>query len=72
MNLNKAILAGRVVRDPETKSLPNGQQVSNFSLVMIDFIMIKMDKDSNNPNFITLFFLEKQLKLPHNILKKVL
>ena len=32
MNLNKAIVVGRLTRDPETKALPSGQSVSNFGL----------------------------------------
>lgn len=32
MNLNKAIIAGRLTRDPEMKSLPSGQVVTTFSI----------------------------------------
>ena len=32
MNLNKAFVLGNVTRDPEVKSLPSGQQVTNFSI----------------------------------------
>ncbi|MBU1255869.1 single-stranded DNA-binding protein, partial [Patescibacteria group bacterium] len=32
MNLNKAIIVGRLTRDPETKALPSGQSVSSFGL----------------------------------------
>jgi len=32
MNLNKAFLIGRLTRDPESRTLPNGQPVSNFGL----------------------------------------
>ena len=32
MNLNKAILIGRLTRDPELKALPSGQQVCSFGL----------------------------------------
>jgi len=32
MNLNKAIIVGRLTRDPETKALPSGQSVSTFGL----------------------------------------
>ncbi len=32
MNLNKAIIAGRLTRDPETRTLPSGQPVCSFSL----------------------------------------
>lgn len=32
MNLNKAFLIGRLTRDPESKTLPSGQAVTNFGL----------------------------------------
>lgn len=32
MNYNRAIVAGRLTRDPELKSLPSGQQVCSFAL----------------------------------------
>ncbi len=32
MNVNKAIVVGRLTRDPEIRTTPNGQTVANFSL----------------------------------------
>ncbi len=32
INLNMALISGRLVRDPEIKALPNGTSVCNFSL----------------------------------------
>ena len=32
MNFNKAIVLGNLTRDPETKTLPSGQSVCNFSV----------------------------------------
>ncbi len=32
MNLNKAFILGNVTREPEVRSLPSGQQVTNFSI----------------------------------------
>ena len=32
MNFNKAIIAGNLTRDPEVRSMPNGQQVANLSV----------------------------------------
>jgi len=32
MNLNKAFILGRLTRDPEQRTLPNGRSVSNFSI----------------------------------------
>ena len=32
MNLNKAFILGNVTRDPEVRAMPNGNQVTNFSI----------------------------------------
>ena len=32
MNFNKAVIAGNLTRDPETRSLPSGQSVVNFGV----------------------------------------
>ncbi len=32
MNLNKTFIVGRLTRDPEQRTMPNGRQVSNFSI----------------------------------------
>ena len=32
MNVNKAIIIGRLVRDPEVRTTPSGQTVTNFSV----------------------------------------
>lgn len=32
MNLNKAMIIGNVVRDPEMRTTPNGQNVTSFSV----------------------------------------
>lgn len=32
MNLNKALLIGRLTRNPETKALPSGQSVTSFGM----------------------------------------
>lgn len=32
MNLNKVLIAGRLTKQPEVRSTPNGQQVANFSV----------------------------------------
>lgn len=44
MNLNKAIICGRLTRDPEEKALPSGQKVTNFSLATSRFFT---DKEGN-------------------------
>src|SRR3989344_3820187 len=32
MNLNKAFVLGNVTRDPETRAMPSGQQVTSFGI----------------------------------------
>jgi len=32
MNLNKAFIVGRLTRDPEQRTMPNGRSVSNFGM----------------------------------------
>jgi len=32
MNLNKIIIIGRLTRDPESRTLPSGQAISNFGM----------------------------------------
>jgi single-strand DNA-binding protein len=44
MNLNKAIVLGRLTADPESRSLPSGQSVANFSLATN---RVWSDKDGN-------------------------
>jgi len=44
MNLNKAFILGRLTGDPEARSLPSGQAVSNFSLATN---RVWKDKDGN-------------------------
>ena len=44
MYLNKAIIIGNLTRDPETKALPSGVSVTNFSLATN---RVYNDKDGN-------------------------
>lgn len=45
MNLNKAIIVGRLTREPETRALPSGQQVTSFSLATNRFWTNKDTKE---------------------------
>ena len=42
MNLNKAIIVGRLTRDPEVRALPSGQSVASFGMAT--------NRVWNNPN----------------------
>ncbi len=70
MNLNKVILAGRVVRDPESKSLPSGQQVSNFSLVTDRFYNDKNGQRQQQAEFHNVVFFGKTAEIASQYLKK--
>lgn len=45
MYINKAMLFGNLTRDPELRALPNGNQVTNFSIATN---RVYKDRDGNN------------------------
>ena len=51
MNLNKAFLIGRLTGDPQTKSLPSGQQVCNFGLATSRFFTDKTGQKQQQTDF---------------------
>lgn len=51
MNLNKVFLIGRLTRDPESKSLPSGQQVCNFSIATDRFFTDKAGQKQQQTEF---------------------
>jgi len=51
MNLNKAFLIGRLTGDPQTKSLPSGQQVCNFSIATDRFFTDKSGQKQQQADF---------------------
>lgn len=51
MNLNKAILIGRLTRDPQTKVLPSGQSVTNFGLATDRFFTDKSGQKQQQTEF---------------------
>ena len=51
MNLNKAFLIGRLTQDPQTKSLPSGQQVCNFGLATSRFFTDKSGQKQQQTDF---------------------
>jgi single-strand DNA-binding protein len=51
MNLNKAFLIGRLTGDPQTKSLPSGQQVCNFGLATSRFFTDKSGQKQQQTDF---------------------
>ncbi|MDD5145546.1 MAG: single-stranded DNA-binding protein [Candidatus Pacebacteria bacterium] len=51
MNLNKAFLIGRLTRDPESRSLPSGQQVTSFGLATDRFFNDKSGQKKQQTEF---------------------
>jgi single-strand DNA-binding protein len=70
MNLNKAILVGRLTRDPETKSLPNGQQVASFGLATSRFYNDKNSQRQEATDFHNIVFFGRTAEVASQYLKK--
>jgi len=51
VNLNKAFLIGRLTGDPQTKSLPSGQQVCNFSIATDRYFTDKSGQKQQQADF---------------------
>lgn len=51
MNLNKVFLIGRLTRDPESRSLPSGQQVASFGLATGRFFTDKSGQKQQQTEF---------------------
>jgi single-strand DNA-binding protein len=70
MNLNKAILVGRLTRDPETKSLPSGQQVASFGLATSRFYNDKNSQRQEATDFHNIVFFGRTAEVASQYLKK--
>ncbi len=51
MNLNKALLIGRLTADPQTKNLPSGTQVCNFGLATDRYFTDKSGQKQKQTDF---------------------
>jgi single-strand DNA-binding protein len=51
MNFNKAIVLGNLTRDPETRTLPSGQPVVNFSIATNRIYTDKEGNKQQTPEF---------------------
>lgn len=67
--LNKVILIGRLVRDPELRYTPNGKAVANFSLA-VDRGFKDKETGENQVDFIRIVTWNKQAELCANNLTK--
>jgi single-strand DNA-binding protein len=70
MNLNKAILVGRLTRDPEVKSLPSGQQVASFGLATSRFYKNKEGEKQEQTEFHNIVFFGRIAEIASQYLKK--
>ena len=70
MNLNKAILVGRLTRDPEVKSLPSGQQVASFGLATSRFYKDKEGEKQQQTEFHNIVFFGRIAEIASQYLKK--
>lgn len=70
MNFNKAILIGRLTRDPETKSLPSGQSVVNFGLATGRFFTDKTGQKQQQTEFHNIVLFGKMADIASQYLTK--
>ncbi len=70
MNLNKVILVGRLTRDPETKSLPSGQQVANLGLATSRVFNDKNGQRQEPTEFHNIVFFGRTAEIASQYLKK--
>ena len=70
MNLNKVFLVGRLTRDPESKSLPSGQQVTNFGLATNRYFNDKNGQRQEQVEFHNIVFFGKTAEIASQYLKK--
>ena len=70
MNLNKAILIGRLTRDPESRSLPSGQQVTSFGLATDRFFTDKTGQKQQQTEFHNIVMFGKLANIASQYLKK--
>jgi single-strand DNA-binding protein len=70
MNLNKVFLIGRLTRDPESRSLPSGQQVTSFGLATDRFYTDKSGQKQQQTEFHNVVFFGKQAEIASQYLTK--
>lgn len=69
MNINKAIIVGRITRDPELKSLPSGGSVASFS-VATNHTFVKDGNKSESVEFHNIVVFGKQAESSAQYLSK--
>ncbi len=70
MNLNKVFLIGRLTRNPESRSLPSGQQVTSFGLATDRFYNDKSGQKQQQTEFHNIVLFGKLANIAAQYLKK--
>jgi single-strand DNA-binding protein len=70
MNFNKAIVLGRLTRDPEQRTLPSGHPVVNFGVATSRFYTDKDGAKQNTPEYHNIVAFGKLADICSRFLKK--
>lgn len=70
MDLNRAIIAGNLTRDPEIRSLPSGAKVCNFSIATNRFWKDKDGAQQKSADFHNIVVFGRQAETSAQYLKK--
>lgn len=70
MNLNKVFLIGRLTRDPESKTLPSGQAVTNFGLATGRYFTDKSGQKQQETEFHNIVLFGRLAEIAHQYLTK--
>ncbi|MDD4062257.1 MAG: single-stranded DNA-binding protein [Candidatus Pacebacteria bacterium] len=70
MNLNKAIIVGRLTKDPELRALPNGQNVASFSMATNRYFNDKSGQRQENTEFHNIVLFGRLADVASQYLKK--
>jgi len=70
MNLNKAIVAGRLARDPEKRNTESGLSITNFPLATSNFYKDKSGENQEKTEFHDIVFFGRTADVAAQYLKK--
>ena len=70
MNYNKAVLIGRLTRDPENRALPSGQSVTSFGMATDRFFSDKNGQKQQQTDFHNIVLFGKLAEIASKYLNK--
>lgn len=70
MNYNKAVLIGRLTRDPESRALPSGQPVTSFGMATDRFFSDKNGQKQQQTDFHNIVLFGKLAEIASKYLNK--